>query len=188
MPSGFFALLDDIALLMDDVAAMTKVAGKKTAGILGDDLAVNAEKAVGFSSARELPVLGHHPRFVSEQGHHFAFGVWAECMGSLGHRAHLDFGRGLPLVRRGGKVGALCAAFPSHHKAEEGPSEQQRIRSAVMVDFILSVEIVILALGQVMEAEMVVQILAVSFIALLATVGSMALWRCWSEWTMLDWP
>ena len=57
MASGFFALLDDIAALMDDVAAMTKVAGKKTAGILGDDLAVNAEKAVGFSSSRELPVL-----------------------------------------------------------------------------------------------------------------------------------
>lgn len=57
MPSGFFALLDDIAALMDDVAVMTKVAGKKTAGILGDDLAVNAEKAVGFSSSRELPVL-----------------------------------------------------------------------------------------------------------------------------------
>ena len=49
MPSGFFALLDDIAVLMDDVAVMTKVAGKKTDGILGDDLAVNAEKAVGFA-------------------------------------------------------------------------------------------------------------------------------------------
>ena len=49
MPSGFFALLDDIAVLMDDVAVMTKVAGKKTAGILGDDLAVNAEKAIGLS-------------------------------------------------------------------------------------------------------------------------------------------
>ena len=57
MATGFFALLDDIALLMDDVAVVTKVAGKKTAGILGDDLAVNAEKAVGFKASRELPVL-----------------------------------------------------------------------------------------------------------------------------------
>jgi len=57
MASGFFALLDDIALLMDDVAAMGKIATKKTAGILGDDLAVNAEKASGFQSSRELPVL-----------------------------------------------------------------------------------------------------------------------------------
>ena len=57
MASGFFALLDDIAALMDDVSVMTKVAGKKTAGLLGDDLAVNAEKASGFMSSRELPVL-----------------------------------------------------------------------------------------------------------------------------------
>ena len=57
MASGFFALLDDIAALMDDVAVMSKVAAKKTAGILGDDLAVNAEKASGFVSSRELPVL-----------------------------------------------------------------------------------------------------------------------------------
>ncbi|MDX1761271.1 MAG: DUF808 family protein, partial [Christiangramia sp.] len=57
MASGFFALLDDIAALMDDVATMGKVAGKKTAGLLGDDLAVNAEKASGFMSSREIPVL-----------------------------------------------------------------------------------------------------------------------------------
>lgn len=57
MASGFFAVLDDIAALMDDVAVMSKVAAKKTAGILGDDLAVNAEKASGFVSSREIPVL-----------------------------------------------------------------------------------------------------------------------------------
>jgi len=55
--SGFFALLDDIAALMDDVAIMTKVATKKTAGILGDDLAVGAEKASSFRASRELPVI-----------------------------------------------------------------------------------------------------------------------------------
>lgn len=57
MASGFFAVLDDVATLLDDVAAMSKIATKKTAGILGDDLAVNAEKASGFVSKRELPVL-----------------------------------------------------------------------------------------------------------------------------------
>ena len=57
MASGIFAILDDIAALMDDVAVMSKVAAKKTAGILGDDLAVNAEKASGFVSSREIPVL-----------------------------------------------------------------------------------------------------------------------------------
>ena len=57
MASGFFALLDDISVLMDDVVVMSKITTKKTAGILGDDLAVNAEKASGFVSSRELPVL-----------------------------------------------------------------------------------------------------------------------------------
>jgi hypothetical protein len=57
MASGIFLILDDIALLMDDVVSMSKLATKKTAGILGDDLAVNAEKATGFVSSRELPVL-----------------------------------------------------------------------------------------------------------------------------------
>ena len=57
MASGLFALLDDVASLMDDVASMTKIAAKKTSGILGDDLAVNAEKASGFVPDRELPVL-----------------------------------------------------------------------------------------------------------------------------------
>ena len=57
MASGFFALLDDIAALMDDVVVMSKITTKKTAGILGDDLAVNAEKATGFISSREIPVL-----------------------------------------------------------------------------------------------------------------------------------
>ena len=57
MASGFFALLDDIGALMDDVVVMSKITTKKTAGILGDDLAVNAEKATGFVSSRELPVL-----------------------------------------------------------------------------------------------------------------------------------
>ena len=57
MASGFFALFDDIATIMDDLATMSKIATKKTAGILGDDLAVNAEKATGFVSSRELPVI-----------------------------------------------------------------------------------------------------------------------------------
>ncbi|MGY4538453.1 putative DNA repair protein MutK [Mucilaginibacter sp. UYNi724] len=57
MASGFFAILDDIAAIMDDVAVTTKLAARKTAGILGDDLAVNAEKATGFLADRELPVL-----------------------------------------------------------------------------------------------------------------------------------
>ena len=172
MPSGFFALLDDIAALMDDVAVMTKVAGKKTAGILGDDLAVNAEKAVGFVSSRELPVL------------------WAITKGSFLNKllilpaafALSAFAPWMiePILLLGGaylsyegveKVVHYVRPSRHAHRSEEVPNEAQRIRSAVMVDFILSVEIVILALGQVMEATLPVQIASVSLIALLATVG-----------------
>ena len=172
MPSGFFALLDDIAVMMDDVAVMTKVAGKKTAGILGDDLAVNAEKAVGFSSSRELPVL-----WAITKGSFLnkllilpaafalsAFAPWViEPILVLGG-AYLSY-EGVEKV--------VHYARPSRHaqKSDDAPDEAQRIRSAVMVDFILSVEIVILALGQVMEATLPVQIASVSIIALLATVG-----------------
>ena len=80
MASGFFALLDDIATLMDDVAVMSKVAAKKTAGILGDDLAVNAEKASGFMSSREIPVL------------------WAISKGSFLNKLILSFSGGIPLL------------------------------------------------------------------------------------------
>ena len=172
MPSGFFALLDDIAVLMDDVAVMTKVAGKKTAGILGDDLAVNAEKAVGFASSRELPVL------------------WAITKGSFLNKllilpaafALSAFAPWMiePILLLGGaylsyegveKVVHYVRPSRYAHRSEEVPNEAQRIRSAVMVDFILSVEIVILALGQVMDATLPVQIASVSLIALLATVG-----------------
>ena len=172
MPSGFFALLDDIAVLMDDVAVMTKVAGKKTAGILGDDLAVNAEKAVGFASSRELPVL-----WAITKGSFLnkllilpaafalsAFAPWAiEPILVLGG-AYLSY-EGVE------KVVHYVRPSRHAHTSEEVPNEAQRIRSAVMVDFILSVEIVILALGQVMDATLPVQIASVSLIALLATVG-----------------
>ncbi|MBL4623063.1 MAG: DUF808 family protein [Immundisolibacteraceae bacterium] len=57
MAVGLFAILDDIAVLLDDVASMSRVAAKNTAGILGDDLAVNVEKATGFHASRELPVI-----------------------------------------------------------------------------------------------------------------------------------
>ena len=57
MASGIFAILDDVAMLLDDTAVMSKIAAKKAAGLLGDDLAVNAEKATGFSASRELPVI-----------------------------------------------------------------------------------------------------------------------------------
>lgn len=181
MGSGFFALLDDIATLMDDVALMSKVAGKKTAGILGDDLAVNAEKASGFMSSREIPVL------------------WAITKGSFLNKliilplafllsafipaaitVILLIG-GLYLAYEGAEK-IYEFAFPHAHK-KESPKleklskeevlkrEKGKIKSAVLTDFILSVEIVIIALGTVATAALLNQILVVSIIALVATVG-----------------
>ena len=181
MASGFFALLDDIAALMDDVSVMTKVAGKKTAGLLGDDLAVNAEKASGFMSSRELPVL------------------WAITKGSLLNKAII-----LPvafllsafvptaitiILIIGGLYLAYEGAekiyeylFPHAHPSDKPvleeltkeqalEREKEKIKSAILTDFILSVEIVIIALGAVSQEVLSTQIMVVTIIALIATVG-----------------
>lgn len=181
MASGFFALLDDIALLMDDVATMGKVATKKTAGILGDDLAVNAEKASGFVSSREIPVL------------------WAITKGSLINKliilpiafllsAYLPVAISVILL-----LGAFYLAFEGaekvyevivphpheEHKHEKknlskedvATEEKKRVKAAIITDFILSIEIVVIALGSVVNAPILNQIIIVSFIAVLATVG-----------------
>jgi predicted DNA repair protein MutK len=181
MASGFFALLDDIAAIMDDVAVMGKIAAKKTAGILGDDLAVNAEKASGFVSSRELPVL------------------WAIAKGSLINKAIilpiafllsaffplaiiiiLILG-GLYLAYEGAEK--IVDYFFPHHpisaeiiqkdftEAEILTLEKDKIKSAIVTDFILSVEIVIIALGTVIGKPISSQIVVVSIIVLLATVG-----------------
>ncbi|NBL65713.1 DUF808 family protein [Flavobacterium sp. NST-5] len=183
MASGFFAILDDIGALMDDVAVTSKLATKKTAGILGDDLAVNAEKATGFLATREIPVL------------------WAITKGSFINKLII-----LPLVFLlnyffpvvitiililGGIYLAYEGAekiveflFHRTKKAEEVVheatlpetdvnSEKAKISSAIKTDFILSLEIVIIALATVIEEEhpLITQIIAVSVVALIATVG-----------------
>nr|WP_315148851.1 DUF808 domain-containing protein [uncultured Flavobacterium sp.] len=181
MASGFFALLDDIAAIMDDVAVMSTRAAKKTAGILGDDLAVNAEKASGFISSRELPVL------------------WAIAKGSFVNKIII-----LPIafllsyffpiaiiviLVLGGLFLAYEGAekifeyfFPHKHAATQITNrqyseeeilavEKEKIKSAIVTDFILSVEIVIIALGTVIEKPLSTQIVVVSIIAILATVG-----------------
>lgn len=181
MASGFFALLDDIAAIMDDVAAMTKITTKKTAGILGDDLAVNAEKASGFVSSREIPVL------------------WAITKGSMLNKiiilplafllsafipwaviAILLFG-GLYLAYEGAeKIYEYIVPHPQdvvvdlkkdYTEDELLEKEKAKIKSAVVTDFILSVEIVIIALGTVVNETLVTQIIVVSIVALIATVG-----------------
>lgn len=181
MASGFFVLLDDIAAIMDDVAVMSKIAAKKTAGILGDDLAVNAEKASGFISSRELPVL------------------WAIGKGSLINKliilpiafllsaffplaviVILVLG-GLYLAYEGAEKIYEYLFHREHASAETVIKEyteeeilaleKDKIKSAIVTDFILSVEIVIIALGTVLEKPLLSQIIVVSIIAILATVG-----------------
>lgn len=181
MASGFFALFDDIATLMDDVASMTKVATKKTIGILGDDLAVNAEKASGFVSSREIPVL------------------WAITKGSLLNKVIiLPFSFLLSsfyppaiifILILGGIYLAYEGAekiyeyfFPherEHHDIEEElptaeevlAKEKAKIKSAIITDFILSVEIIIMAHGTVVDQSLPIQIGVVTIFAIMATVG-----------------
>jgi len=179
MASGFFAILDDIGALMDDVAVTAKVAAKKTAGILGDDLAVNAEKSTGFLSSRELPVLWAITKgsFVNKLIIvpialllNFFFPVAIKVILVLG---------GLYLAYEG--VEKIVEYFihrskPTHVEAkeviQEGElAEKAKIKSAIITDFILSIEIVIIALGSVLEEKLLIQIVTVSAVAMLATVG-----------------
>ncbi|MFZ4261999.1 DUF808 domain-containing protein [Sphingobacterium sp. HJSM2_6] len=179
MASGIFAVLDDIAALMDDVAVASKIATKKTAGILGDDLAVNAEKATGFLASREIPVL------------------WAITKGSFLNKLiivpiALLLNSFLPVAIQyililGGFYLAYEGAekiihylFHRPKKGEEVIKEQEetgevaenaKIKSAITTDFILSVEIVIIALGTVLTEGLYIQILTVSVVALVATIG-----------------
>ncbi len=183
MASGFFAILDDIAALMDDVAMTSKLATKKTAGILGDDLAVNAEKATGFLASREIPVL------------------WAITKGSFINKLII-----LPVVfvlnwlyppaiKAALIIGGVYLAYEGvekiieyfFHRAKKGEevikesklreddenSEKAKVSSAIKTDFILSLEIVIIALGTAMEKqhELITQIISVSIVAILATIG-----------------
>ncbi|MDR2238495.1 MAG: DUF808 domain-containing protein [Chryseobacterium sp.] len=184
MASGFFAILDDIAALMDDVAVTSKIATQKTAGILGDDLAVNAEKATGFLSSREIPVL------------------WAITKGSFVNKliilpvVFLLNWLYAPAINYVLIAGGLYLAFEGvekiieflFHRDKKGHEvveeivedeksdeeiEKAKIKSAITTDFILSVEIVIIALGTVLEEShpFITQILVTSLVAFIATVG-----------------
>lgn len=183
MASGFFAILDDIGALMDDIAVTSKLATKKTAGILGDDLAVNAEKATGFLSSREIPVL------------------WAITKGSFINKViiipfifllkwlyepaitYILILGGIYLAYEGVEkiIEFLFHRNKKGHEVveestlpeEDEKSEKSKISSAIKTDFILSLEIVIIALGTVIEKQhpLLTQILSVSFVAIIATVG-----------------
>lgn len=181
MTGGLFAILDDIAVLFDDTVAMSKIAIKKTTGVLGDDLAVNAEKAAGFSASRELPVL------------------WAITKGSFRNKLILlplafllsTFAPQLiiPILLVGGTYLSFEGAqkiyeyfIPNkHHKKPSAEIitnerellilEKEKIKSAILTDFILSIEVIIIALGTLSTQSLTMQIIIVSAISVLATIG-----------------
>lgn len=183
MASSLLALLDDIATLLDDVSLMSKVAAKKTAGVLGDDLALNAQQVTGVRAERELPV------------------VWAVAKGSLRNKVILVPGALLisafipwlitPLLMLGGaflcyegfeKLAHRFLHDDSERRAEKLQAlsdpkvdlvafEKDKISGAVRTDFILSAEIVAITLGTVAAATFTTQVLVLSTIALAVTVG-----------------
>ncbi len=186
MASSLLALLDDITTVLDDVAVLSKLAAKKTAGVLGDDLALNAQQVAGVTADRELPV------------------VWAVAKGSLINKAILvpaalaisAFAPWAitPLLMVGGAF--LCyegfeklahkflhsAAEDAAHHAELTRAlvddqvdlvavERDKIKGAVRTDFILSAEIIAITLGTVAGQPFATQVAVLSGIALLMTVG-----------------
>jgi predicted DNA repair protein MutK len=186
MASSLLALLDDIATILDDVSVMTKVAAKKTAGVLGDDLALNAQQVSGVAAARELPV------------------VWAVAKGSLLNKAILVPAALAisalvpwaitPLLMAGGaflcyegfeKLAHRWLASRTEndaHRAQLAQAvadpavdlvalEKSKIKGAVRTDFILSAEIIVITLGTVTAASLPQQLAVLAGIALIMTVG-----------------
>ena len=186
MASSLFALLDDIATVLDDVAVLTKVAAKKTAGVLGDDLALNAQQVSGVNADRELPV------------------VWAVCKGSFINKLILvplalaisAFAPWAitPLLMLGGAF--LCfegveklAHKYLHSKAEDAAHhealvtalsdpkvdlvafENDKVKGAIRTDFVLSAEIIVISLGTVATQSFNTQLAVLSGIAIIMTVG-----------------
>lgn len=184
--ASLLALLDDIATILDDVALMTKVAAKKTAGVLGDDLALNAQQVSGVRAERELPV------------------VWAVGVGSLKNKlilvpAALAISALLPwavtpLLMVGGIYLCLEGMEKIAHKWLHGRREEQaqraadlaaeadesvdlvafeadKIKGAIRTDFVLSAEIIVIALGTVAEQPFANQLAVLAGVGLLMTVG-----------------
>jgi len=183
MASGFFAILDDIGALMDDIAVTSKLATKKTAGILGDDLAVNAEKATGFLSSREIPVLWAITKgsfinkliilpvifllkWLYEPAINYILILGGFYLAYEGMEKIVEF-----LFHRDKTSEEVIAE--STLEEEEVNSEKSKINSAIKTDFILSLEIVIIALGTALEKQhpLITQIISVSLVAIIATIG-----------------
>lgn len=180
MAGGIFAVLDDIAALMDDIAVTSKVATQKTAAILGDDLAVNAEKATGFLSSRELPVLWAITKgsFLNKiiiipiallLNYFFPIAIkWALVLGGI-YLAYEGVEKIIEFLFHRAKKGHEVI---EDAQDADGPEEEKaKVKSAITTDFILSIEIVIIALGTTLGKPLLTQILTVVAVGFLATVG-----------------
>lgn len=211
---SLLALLDDIASVMDDVAMMTKVAGKKTAGVLGDDIALNAQQVGGVMSDRELPIVwavakgslrnklilvpaalaisAVFPAAITPLlmlgGLYLSFEGAEKVLHSLFHpkdAAHLESDTRAEEPVDSGSTGAnstvagstdmgsvdVTSAEGAPAALRDAPLEKEKIQGAIRTDFILSAEIIAIALGTVAMADFLTQALVVSVIALVMTVG-----------------
>src|SRR5574343_608323 len=184
--SSLLALIDDIATILDDVATMTKISAQKTSGVLGDDLALNAEQVSGVRADREIPV------------------VWAVAVGSLKNKAILVPAAlaisafmpwaVMPLLMIGGLYlcfeGVEKLAHKWLHSAEEDAAhhaeevaavaheavdlvafEAEKIKGASRTDFVLSAEIIVIALGTVADKPLMSQLTVLVGVAVIMTVG-----------------
>jgi predicted DNA repair protein MutK len=183
---GLIALLDDIASVLDDVAALTKVATAKTAGVLGDDLALNAQQVAGMRAERELPVVWAVAKgsavnksiLVPAALAISAFAPWAIVPLLMIGGAYLCYEGAEKIAHRflGGAAGrdaekAALAQALLQPATDLVAFEKQKIKGAVRTDFILSAEIIVIALGTVAGAALGVQVAVLAGIAVLMTVG-----------------
>ncbi|MCZ8164759.1 DUF808 domain-containing protein [Silanimonas sp.] len=183
--SSLFALIDDIATLLDDVSVMTKVAAKKTAGVLGDDLALNANQVAGVNADRELPVVWAVAKgstinkviLVPAALAIAAFAPWAIpplliiggaflCFEGVEKLAH----RWLHPAEGAAEEAALRAAV-ADESVDMVAFEKDKIKGAIRTDFILSAEIIVIALGTVATQPLVKQFGVLAGISVLMTVG-----------------
>lgn len=186
--ASLFTLLDDIATLLDDVSILTKVAAKKTAGVLGDDLALNAEQVSGIRAERELPVV-----WAVFKGSALnklimvpialllsAFAPWTITPLLMLGGAFLCFEGFEKVAHRYLHPAADVEEHEEHKKRLEAVADQKvdmvafekkRIRGAIRTDAILSAEIIVIVLGTVQDADLVTRITVLSFLAAVITIG-----------------
>lgn len=188
--ASLLALIDDIAVILDDVSVMTKVAAKKTAGVLADDLALNANQVQGVKASRELPVVWAVAKgsFVNK----LILVPLALILSAIAQKTGLNWLITAPLILGGlylcfeGAEKVLHKFWPHHSEGHDEfddhvqanindvdlvAFEKEKIKGAIRTDFILSAEIIVIALGSAASATLMTQSLVLSAIAIAMTVG-----------------